>query len=1311
LLHRRKAAAFAMLALAAVTIQGRSASAAGAEPAAGAFASEFKDPDATFRPKYRWWLPLAATDDQELRNEVRQVAENGGGGLEAAAFPITGYQSGSAGTGNVNWGVGNSKLQEVGWGTPAWAHKTEVMVTAARDNGVSIDMTIGPLWPSGVPDLDEIDDPRGMQQLVFAQQYIPAGTQRTGALPVNNAPALPTVSRTSCAATAPGATNLPIANDVGGFAVGDEIVVGSERVTITQKGSAGSCTTLSAAAATGATNIKVGLATQVADGETITIGTGATAETVTIVTRGTTGAIGTGITFTPALVNAHANGEPVVQRLGTGLTVSPALQSAHAFGESVVHTADSTLVAVLVGRCSVATCNTQTTGSRLLDRATIQDVTSLVDASGNLTWTAPDDGGTWNVIAFRQTSANQTSAAGGSLNTTTAAGTIYSPDHLSKAGAKATTDFFDSDILTPATQQAIRAIGRGDLFDDSLELAGNLKWTWDMVAEWKARRGYDPITSLPALTNAGRQGNSTTFYDFTGGTRVRADYRQLWSDLYIANRLTPLREWAHSRGLGLRAQPYGEPIDSAEAGASLDTPEGESFGFGNNIERYKTVFAGANFRGRTVKGSESHASNGNVWNTVAKGSTGTSDLFAFYRGMAGGVTSLVYHGFPYLDAPQGTGAMSQWPGFSFGGNTSFSEAWGPRMPQWEDYGKVNDNIGRLQLILREGKPRFDVGVYWQQFATDAGLLTSTSPLHQNGFTNDYVSPAFLRDQTAQFEDGRLFKDQWGFKALVLNNQAAMPVDVAQKLVALAKQGLPVVIIGTPPSASPGAKDPASEDAAVQAAVAELITQPSVKTAAALADVPAALSALGVSPALRPETAQATAPILSVRRQTADVDYYFLHNQTNTDSTQALSFSGEGAPYRLDTWAGTVAPIASYSTQSGRVTVPVRVAANNVAVIAITKNAGSLGAVAARGPNATATTAQEAVYDAAGNLAIRSGAAGTYTTTLSDGRAVTTSIDSVAAALPLTGWTLNVDAWDKPESGKASEIGHTALGPIAVTANAAGALPAWTSITPANGYPVDLSDVSGMGTYTTTLTLPNGVPGAHLDLGAATDTVALTVNGRSVSVDQQDIRRIDLGGYLRSGENTIAVRVSSTLLNAVRATPGTGAQNRARSTTYGLTGPVTLTPYGQAVVHASTVVEGPVGGTVPATLSLALGTPGALGAFQPGVDRSYDASTTADVISTAGDATLSVSDPSGTATGRLVNGSFALSEPLQARANAGAFAPLSTVAGSPLSLLTYAGPVSNDRVSIAFRQHIGSTQALRTGAYSKTLTFTLSTTTP
>jgi hypothetical protein len=112
-----------------------------------------------------------------------------------------------------------------------------------------------------------------------------------------------------------------------------------------------------------------------------------------------------------------------------------------------------------------------------------------------------------------------------------------------------------------------------------------------------------------------------------------------------------------------------------------------------------------------------------------------------------------------------------------------------------------------------------------------------------------------------------------------------------------------------------------------------------------------------------------------------------------------------------------------------------------------------------------------------------------------------------------------------------------------------------------------------------------------------------------------------------------------------------------------------------------------------------------------VRRGYQANTTATVTSTAGDATLSVADPSQAAPGRLVNGAFALGQPLQVRANSGPLAPLSTAAPSPLALLAYTAPATNDAVAIAFRQDIESNEALRTGAYGKTLTFTLSTTTP
>ena len=70
---------------------------------------------------------------------------------------------------------------------------------------------------------------------------------------------------------------------------------------------------------------------------------------------------------------------------------------------------------------------------------------------------------------------------------------------------------------------------------------------------------------------------------------------------------------------------------------------------------------------------------------------------------------------------------------------------------------------------------------------------------------------------------------------------------------------------------------------------------------------------------------------------------------------------------------------------------------------------------------------------------------------------------------------------------------------------------------------------------------------------------------------------------------------------------------------------------------------------PPRSSLTLGAPVSFGAFTPGVAMTYTAQTTATVTSTAGDATLSVADPSTNAPGHLVNGTFSLPQPLQARA--------------------------------------------------------------
>ena len=131
----------------------------------------------------------------------------------------------------------------------------------------------------------------------------------------------------------------------------------------------------------------------------------------------------------------------------------------------------------------------------------------------------------------------------------------------------------------------------------------------------------------------------------------------------------------------------------------------------------------------------------------------------------------------------------------------------------------------------------------------------------------------------------------------------------------------------------------------------------------------------------------------------------------------------------------------------------------------------------------------------------------------------------------------------------------------------------------------------------------------------------------------------------------------------------------------------------------------MGGSVPPTLSLALGGQPSFGAFTPGVARDYFATTSATVTSSAGNAALIVQDPSSFYTNRLVNGSYALASELQVKNGAATYQTM------PAGLKFWGAPTAAESVPVEFKQSITAAEPLRTGTYAKTLTFTLSTTQP
>ncbi|MDA0180452.1 M1 family aminopeptidase [Solirubrobacter phytolaccae] len=210
---------------------------------------------------------------------------------------------------------------------------------------------------------------------------------------------------------------------------------------------------------------------------------------------------------------------------------------------------------------------------------------------------------------------------------------------------------------------------------------------------------------------------------------------------------------------------------------------------------------------------------------------------------------------------------------------------------------------------------------------------------------------------------------------------------------------------------------------------------------------------------------------------------------------------------------------------------------------------------------------------------------------------------------------------------------------------------------------------------------------------ASKEIQTTFGGSSITAKQQiDIYKKWMPIKTQGCLNKLDVFFTQWWDTAYTGSPAAG--NKPQITGPGLAGPGFYDANGGCLPYGTDTTSTP-GGTVAATLSLTLGAPGTFAPFIPGVAKTYTATTEATVISTAGDATLTVADNSTTAPGYLVNNTFALPKPL----------------GGLGVIKTYTGPVSNDKVNATFTQEIGSTDALRTGTYSKTLTFTLSTTNP
>jgi hypothetical protein len=817
------------------------------------------------------------------------------------------------------------------------------------------------------------------------------------------------------------------------------------------------------------------------------------------------------------------------------------------------------LVAVTAARVVDAGPDVTTPGqppakSTVLDPASLTDLTAQVK-DGNLTWRAPA-GGNWDLFAFwsRENKGNYTNPLD------------------ADASRKAAQDL-DRIQIGQDNAPKLRKAG-ADLFEDSLELhATSIFWTPKMESEFRGRRGYDLAKYLPMMFVQGesdfpvppKEPNPDFALSDGSAGKIRHDYYETLTDLYIGNHLKVFQDWAKQYGMQYKAQAaYLQDLEPIRSFRSLQSfgarSETESLDAGENLPISTDDPAWRNslaFQQTIASGV--HQAGGDLLSV---------ELGAFfkpaysmnldnYRDLMGkewaaGVSQPFIHGF----ALQTTGAA--WPGTTRFGET-VTDSWNDRnFPQWSSWAALNSYFARGTSVLETGTAKTDVAVYSDSFLSPRG---SQSPfdaqrLEEQGFSVEYLDPQGLA-RDSHPAGGELFPGTSGYHALVVD-QRSLGHDAAAAILRAAHAGVRVVFVGALPDHDTTFASGGRGDADVKNSVAETLKQPSVTRVASQNDVAGAVKRLG----LAPRVASGGTQVLTQWRDVKGGAYAYLYNPSDHPVTFTPSFGVQGVPSEMNLWDGSISPLAQYTTGNGRTAVPVTLQGREGKVIAIDKDARPAVHV-------VGTTAPEdgRLAVSGGKIVFRATESGTQTFQLSDGRTVDVTAEVPGDDRPLFGppssrpsvievwspWSLSVKTVNP--SGGATVTIPSGLGDSQFQQFR---LKDWRDIT-------ELDGESGIGTYTATTTLPDGwraSGGVRLDLGHVDGTADISVNGQVVGTQVTDGRQWDIGRWLYPGTNTVQVAVRTTVRNAV-------SKYNKRSTAsqpYGLRGPVTLTPWRDAVVY-------------------------------------------------------------------------------------------------------------------------------------------------
>jgi hypothetical protein len=700
-----------------------------------------------------------------------------------------------------------------------------------------------------------------------------------------------------------------------------------------------------------------------------------------------------------------------------------------------------------------------------LDPDTSIVLTDHLQPDGTLDWDVP--AGTWQVFAFKELPTGQKVVGGAG------SGSQLVLDHMNKQAF----DQYAERVGGTARQYDGEYLGRGlrAIFCDSLEVQTYLYWSNDFLEQFQRRRGYDltpylPILKVPGFEVAyGGTAARMPLYNIEGiGDHARRDYWQTVSDVMIENFYSPFIQWAADNKLSSRVQAHGSPTDLLRVYGASSIPETEDLLDNGRYDFLKMASSGADLYGRKVVASESFVWYGKAYQTTPEKIKRYADEL-----LTAGINEIIYHGYPYkyMDRP--------YPGWHpFATEGAFSSDMNQTNPFWPYLPQLNEYITRLQYISQTGTTTAPVALYRGMLAYDAIEPPPPEPeidtrLMNAGYNFDHIDAyTILKSKVV---DGKLISPGGEeYSVLVLPQQKTITVGLADQLAAFARQGLPIVFVGSAPETEPDVLGGHLPSSPGLSPLQDIMTDRNLHVTP---DANGAVEVLKAS--VEPNLHFEGPPLPFIEKRIGKLDIFFLRNPGDAAKQTMIDCTAIGTPEIWDPWSGTIRPLAHFERSGEKVRLPI--------------DAAPYGSVLL-------------VFDP-------------------DGKPTGNPVEMSAPAAPEAQISLGENGWNFHGVG----IGPGS-GPETIDMKLP-SLQDWSATE-------RLKNFSGRGQYTTTVTVPTSLLGNHhrivLDLGDVNDVAEISVNGKPGPALLMRPYRADVTALLQAGKNTIEITVVNCLFNALSA---------------------------------------------------------------------------------------------------------------------------------------------------------------------------------